>query len=82
MLIDKIPYKYNSGRRRKLKGRTKMWKETEANYFFSVQKGERDQKMCKKWLLLTGRKYLKYPLIFFQIGTKKRKKEVRSLQDL
>lgn len=51
---------------------------------FLALKGERDQKNPKKLSLLTGRKYLKYPLIIFQIGTKekKEKQKVRSLQDL
>lgn len=44
-------------------------------FIFSVLKGERDQKnKHKPQSLLTGRKYLKYPLISFQLGTKKKRK--------
>lgn len=54
MLTDKIPY---SGRWRKIRGRTNMWKETEANYiFFSVLRGERDQGTKEKWTKKKGPK--------------------------
>lgn len=52
-----------------------MWKEMEANYFFELWKVKGTKKKNpKKMSLLTGRKYLKYPLITFQIGTKKKRK--------